>query len=131
MHRYRFVLGPRWLALHVVVVAACITMVFLGRWQLDVSNSKHFDLQNFAYALQWWAFSIFTVLMWGRVMRDSATRPGGGPAEPVAAVEPPVAYRRYVAPAAPVETDPVRLAYNDYLRGLDEATSPPAPKGNA
>ena len=129
MHRYRFTLGPRWLALHVVVVAACVTMVFLGRWQLDVSNSKHFDLQNFAYALQWWAFSVFTLIMWVRVMRDGASRPDGAVAAPVVAVEPPVAYRRYVAPPAAPETDPVRRAYNDYLRGLDDATSPP--KGTA
>jgi hypothetical protein len=28
------------------------------------------DLQNFAYALQWWAFALFTVFLWGRLVRD-------------------------------------------------------------
>lgn len=66
----RFALAPGWIALHLLSVALVVTMVLLGRWQLDVSNSKHFDLQNFGYALQWWAFSGFVIVMWVRVMRD-------------------------------------------------------------
>jgi len=72
-------LTPRWVALHVVVWAAVVTMVLLGRWQLTVSNRKHFDLQNFGYTLQWWAFSAFLVLLWLRIMRD-AWRPPNVPA---------------------------------------------------
>ncbi|HEY3716950.1 MAG TPA: hypothetical protein VGL39_20685 [Jatrophihabitantaceae bacterium] len=71
-------LTPRWVALHVVIWAAVVTMVLLGRWQLTVSNRKHFDLQNFGYTLQWWAFSAFLVLLWLRIMRD-ARRPPDGP----------------------------------------------------
>jgi hypothetical protein len=66
---------PRWVAAHVLVWAAVVTMVLLGRWQLTVSDRKHFDWQNFGYALQWWAFSIFTVLFWLRVMRDTRRPP--------------------------------------------------------
>ena len=62
-----------------LVWAAAVTMVLLGRWQLTVSNRKHFDLQNFGYALQWWAFSVFAVLFWLRVMRD-VRRPPDAPA---------------------------------------------------
>ncbi len=67
---WRRFLAPKWVFGHLLVLAAAITMVFLGRWQLDVSNARHFDLQNFGYALQWWAFSIFAVLMWLKVLRD-------------------------------------------------------------
>ena len=42
-----------------ITVALVVTMVLLGRWQLTVSEHKHFGLQNFGYALQWWAFSAF------------------------------------------------------------------------
>jgi cytochrome oxidase assembly protein ShyY1 len=28
------------------------------------------NLRNFAYALQWWAFALFTVFLWGRLLRD-------------------------------------------------------------
>lgn len=64
-------LAPGWVALHVLVCAAAVAMVLLGRWQLRVSNTKHFDLQNFGYALQWWAFAAFAILLWLRVIRDA------------------------------------------------------------
>ena len=75
--KLRPLLTPGWLALHLLSVVLIVTMVLLGRWQLDVSNSKHFSLQNFGYALQWWAFSIFAALMWRRVVRDRTGRTSG------------------------------------------------------
>jgi DNA-binding transcriptional regulator of glucitol operon len=128
----RVFLTPRWLALHVVALALAVTMVLLGRWQLDVSNAKHFNLQNFGYALQWWAFSAFALVMWARIIRDHGRRgtrtpatsepPGWPGAEPGPNAEPPVAYRRYVMPesasAPAIATDPEHAAYNDYLAQL-------------
>lgn len=105
------------------MVAVTVAMVLLGRWQLTVSNRKHFDVQNFGYALQWWAFSIFVVVMWVRVLRDTARR-GEQPAEDVEpeadpVAEEPVAYRRYVMPTAPqAPVDAEHAAYNDYLSRL-------------
>ncbi|HZY77724.1 MAG TPA: hypothetical protein VFE40_15515, partial [Jatrophihabitantaceae bacterium] len=69
---YRFALAPKWVFGHVLVLAAAVTMVLLGRWQLDVSDSKHFSLQNFGYALQWWAFTLFALWLWARILRDAA-----------------------------------------------------------
>lgn len=57
-----------------------IATVLLGRWQLDVSNSRHFDLQNFGYTLQYWAFAAFTIFFWYRIVRD-ARRPPVQPRE--------------------------------------------------
>ena len=51
-------LKPRWLALHLFIAAIAVAMVLLGRWQLHVSNTKHFDLQNFGYAVQWFALAL-------------------------------------------------------------------------
>ncbi|WP_375492175.1 hypothetical protein [uncultured Jatrophihabitans sp.] len=122
--RIRFALRPGWLVVHVLVLAAAITMIFLGRWQLHVSESKHFDIQNFGYVIQWWLFATFAVAMWLRVLRDAARRQGAGPVDlaaerALAANDEPVAYRRYVMPttAAPPDDD-YRAAYNDYLAGL-------------
>ena len=70
-------LTPGWVAVHVLVGAAAVAMVLLGRWQLTVSNTKHFNLQNFGYALQWWAFATFAILLWLRAIRDAWR--GGGP----------------------------------------------------
>jgi DNA-binding transcriptional regulator of glucitol operon len=132
-------LTPGWIALHLFVWTAAVVMVQLGRWQLRVSNSKHFDLQNFGYAFQWWAFSTFAVLLWLRMLRDArrdavsppaavgsqlAVRPAqAGPADLVALpAEPgqaPVTYRGYLMPqsaANPVRGgDSVQASYNDYL----------------
>jgi hypothetical protein len=62
---------PRWLLAHVICLAAAAGMGWLGYWQLDVSNEKHFDLQNFSYTIQWWAFGAATLFLWFRMMRDS------------------------------------------------------------
>jgi hypothetical protein len=142
VRRVRVFLSPGWLVLHLVVVALVVTMVLLGRWQLDVSNAKHFNLQNFGYALQWWAFSGFVLLMWARIIRDhrgggrSADAPSGPAtgaatgsqdAESRSDGDGPVAYRRYVMPesatAPAIAVDSEHAAYNDYLAGLADETS--------
>jgi DNA-binding transcriptional regulator of glucitol operon len=139
---YRFALAPKWVIGHVIVLAAAVTMVFLGRWQLDVSDSKHFSLQNFGYALQWWAFTAFALGLWGRVLRDAARSraasaagapaPGSQPAEPAPAADEPVAYRRYVMPQSSDRVAPAGdaelAAYNDYLARL--AAGDPAREEN-
>jgi DNA-binding transcriptional regulator of glucitol operon len=124
LRRYRFALHPGWVAFHLFTVAAAITMVFLGRWQLHVSESKHFNIQNFGYAIQWWLFAGFALLFWSRLLRDNARRlaekadPTSTPPESAPSSEPTVAYRRYVMPTAPPASDPVHAAYNDYLASL-------------
>ncbi len=136
MARRARLFSPGWLALHGIALALVVTMVLLGRWQLDVSNAKHFNLQNFGYALQWWAFSAFVLLMWARVVRDARGRgsvpdpsagAGSQDAEPGSGAEDPVAYRRYVMPesatAPAVATDSEHAAYNAYLARLADDTS--------
>lgn len=123
LSRYRFAVRPGWLALHVLTVALVVSMVALGRWQLMVSNQKHFNVRNFGYALQWWAFSVFALVMWVRVMRDQLRHqddpldvPGAAAA---LATSDQVEYRRYVMPQVPAPTtDPTHAAYNDYLARL-------------
>jgi hypothetical protein len=124
--RYRFAARPLWLGGHLLVLALVVTMVLLGHWQLTVSERKGFSLQNFGYALQWWAFSAFALLLWAKVLRDQARVGSGeitsGPPEPSA--QEPVAYRRYVMPQSadgpPESADDVHAAYNAYLRSLSE-----------
>jgi DNA-binding transcriptional regulator of glucitol operon len=96
-------------------------MILLGRWQLHVSESKGFSVQNFGYSIQWWLFSAFGLFLWWRVVRDAARRKAltATPDEPAAEVDEPVAYRRYVMPTTPQPTtDPTLTAYNEYLAGL-------------
>jgi DNA-binding transcriptional regulator of glucitol operon len=125
--RYRFAAAPKWWVGHVLVVAAVITMIFLGRWQLHVSDRKHFALQNFGYAIQWWMFSVFAVIMWLKILRDSARVREAGPStaspQPSAQNEAgiaPVEYRRYTPPKQAQVDDPETAAYNAYLAQLAE-----------
>ena len=125
LSRFRFALRPGWLLWHLFTVAAVTTMILLGRWQLHVSESKGFSLQNFGYSIQWWLFSAFGLFLWWRVVRDAARRQAGAaaasdtPAQPASTTQEPVAYRRYVMPTTPQPTDdPMLTAYNEYLAGL-------------
>ena len=122
---YRFAAQPKWLAGHLLVLAAFVAMVLLGRWQLDVSNAKHFNIQNFGYALQWWIFSLATLWGWSKILRDNAGASVDDEAPPAPVVETqPVEYRRYVPPQAAdregqVADDDVLTNYNAYLASLD------------
>jgi DNA-binding transcriptional regulator of glucitol operon len=128
VRRYTFAARPGWLVFHLCTLAAIVAMIFLGRWQLHVSEHKHFDIQNFGYSIQWWLFSAFAGFFWWRIVRDAARRraaqPGvdeseATPTEPAPVAEQPVAYRRYVMPSTPHQSaDPVHAAYNDYLAEL-------------
>ena len=137
-------LTPRWVALHLAIWAGVVAMVLLGRWQLTVSNRRHFDLQNFGYAMQWWSFSAFAIFFWLRTIRDALRgappdRSSSGElvlrrgesgltvAGPVTLVAParhagqaPVVYRGYRMPQSSQEPtrgqgDAFHSAYNDYL----------------
>jgi DNA-binding transcriptional regulator of glucitol operon len=116
-------LHPKWLPLHLFTVAACVAMVLLGRWQWGVAHRHHGDIRYYAYAFQWWAFTAFALVMWGRIVLDYLQRPDAAarPAEP--AVEPAerpgyLAYRPPVEPQ-PDDDDPERARFNAYLAELN------------
>jgi hypothetical protein len=106
-----------------------VLCVRLGWWQLGVSEHKGFDLQNFGYWLQWWAFAAFLIFFWVRAIflarrppvdrRDQGiviaesggaiVRRGGATVAPIGAVElaspdsspdDPLVYRGYKMPSA-------------------------------
>ncbi len=138
----RTLLQGKWLALHLLVVALAVAMVLLGHWQLDVSDRKHFNWQNFIYAVQWWSFTGFLLFFWLRLMRDAVrppapteatgelvvarrgdSAPGPGAALMVADAAPdemPTVYRGYVMPQLSRDPDrtgdrTLRGPYNDHL----------------
>lgn len=124
--QYAFTRRPAWIAGHLIVAVLFVAMVLLGHWQLTVSERKHFNLQNFGYAFQWWIFACFGVGMWLRIIRDNA-RARAGTLEP--AVDPernnadgePVEYRRYVVSDKPVVAeDATQASYNDYLQRMND-----------
>jgi hypothetical protein len=107
---------PQWLLLHAFTVAACITMVLLGRWQWHVAHRHHGDIRYYAYAFQWWAFVGFALVMWGRIVADFLRTDRPAPQPEVAPER--QTYLAYVPPAQPTEDDPERLRFNAYLADL-------------
>jgi DNA-binding transcriptional regulator of glucitol operon len=114
-------LHPKWLLLHVLVIASCITMVWLGHWQWVAAHRRHGDIQNYAYAFQWWAFTGFAIIMWVRVVRDYLHPDGEQSVRSVTEQTP--RYVGYVQPASATteDTDPERARFNAYLRELNAA----------
>jgi hypothetical protein len=116
-------LRPKWLLLHAITLAACAAMIWLGHWQWRVAIRNHGDLRNYAYALQWWAFIGFTLLMWLRVVSDHLRPAEDARPEQFPAADPASRYVGYAqAPSSPaVETDPERRRLNAYLAQLSAA----------
>ena len=129
-------LRPAWWLLHVFTVAVCITMLILGRWQWHVAHQHGGDIRYYAYAFQWWAFTIFALVMWYRVVTDYLRGPAasGADAAPsttlgtdaettpgaAAASGASVGYRAYVPPSqADEDQDPERARFNAYLQALN------------
>ena len=72
----------RWLGGLAFAVAAAAICVALGRWQWDKSQSSGGDLQNFAYAFNWWLFAVLCVGIWVKALRDEARRDPSAAAPP-------------------------------------------------
>ncbi|MCW2539669.1 MAG: putative rane protein [Frankiales bacterium] len=125
-------LHPKWLALYVFAVVASVVMIKLGHWQWTAAHRHHGDIQNYAYAFQWWAFSGFTWLMTWRLIRDrlrvsaAATARAEAAAAGVELPPPPTPapsrYQAYQMPTrTPDDDDPERIRFNAYLAQLNAA----------
>lgn len=116
-------LHPKWLPLHLFTVAACVAMVLLGRWQWGVAHRHHGDIRYYAYAFQWWAFTAFALVMWGRIVLDHLQQPGDAArsAEPAGEPADRPGYLAYRPPADPQpdDDDPERARFNAYLAELN------------
>lgn len=114
--------------MHALAVVLAATCLVLGWWQWRRGQAG--NARSFAYALEWPAFAIFVLFMWGRMIYDElrpATRRvdrRGSSAE--AAAEPAASARGPEAPARAGSADPVDpeeaaelAAYNRYLAELN------------
>ena len=110
----RRLVRPGWLVLHLVALAGFVVLVGLGRWQWQRAAELG-RLQNYSYALEWWLFAAFAVLLWLKTMADTleeaAEAAGGRAPEPVAAAPVPT-------PALDDDDDPELAAYNRHLAAL-------------
>lgn len=119
----RIALSPRWLGWHVLMVAAVVTCVVLGRWQLGRAGESG-SLQNMGYAVQWPLFAVFFVLLWWRMLlleiRDARQAVAAEPVRPAAELAAPtqLPQQRRAEIVRAEQEDPQLAAYNRYLARL-------------
>src|SRR5581483_7346478 len=117
---WRFLVAPRWLLWHLIMVGSCWGMLWLGDWQLHRALAG--NGLSWAYTFEWPLFSAFAVVFWARTIRDEFRIRRGIDVGPGAA-EPDLPLG--IAPRPPGEAaeddddDPELKAYNAYLARLN------------
>jgi hypothetical protein len=65
---WRFLITPRWLGWHVLMVVSFWGMLWLGDWQLHRALAG--NGLSWAYTFEWPLFSGFAVVFWAKTIRD-------------------------------------------------------------
>jgi hypothetical protein len=73
---FKYLLQPRFYALHVLTTAVAYGFGWLGFWQWQSrirvlpDRSEIVDWQNTFYAIQWWFFALFVIWFWWKFLSD-------------------------------------------------------------
>ena len=120
---WRFLITPRWLAWHVLMVVSCWGMLWLGDWQLHRALAG--NGLSWAYTFEWPLFAGFIVVFWAKTIRDEfRIKRGGGQvlaeAGAAAAADLPDGFgTRQVEEPADDAGDEELTRYNAYLARLN------------
>jgi hypothetical protein len=80
---WRFLITPRWLGWHALMVVAFCGMLWLGDWQFRRAMAG--NGLSWAYTFEWPLFAVFAVVFWARTIRDEfRIRRGDGAGTPAA-----------------------------------------------
>jgi hypothetical protein len=120
---WRFLLTPRWLGWHLLMVVSFCGMLWLGNWQLHRALSG--NALSWAYTFEWPLFAGFAVVFWAKTIRDEfRIRRGQAPDPRAVAAEaenlPPGVVGAVQADGAAADDEDEELsAYNAYLARLN------------
>ncbi len=126
---WHFLIRPRWLSWHLLMVVSFWGMLWLGDWQLHRALAG--NGLSWAYTFEWPLFAGFAVVFWAKTIRDEfRIRRGEMPDPRAASAEAetlPAGVASAVqaagavqaANAAPGEEDEELSAYNAYLARLN------------
>ena len=82
---WRFLVQPRWIGWHVLMVVSFWGMLWMGDWQLHRALSG--NALSWAYTFEWPLFSGFAVVFWAKTIRDEFRIRRGEMPDPSAAAE--------------------------------------------
>ena len=126
---WHFLLKPRWLGWHLLMVVSFFGMLWLGDWQFHRALSG--NGLSWAYTFEWPLFAVFAVVFWARTIRDEFRIGRGEIPDPKTVVEEAESLPAGVAGAvqavgavqtadgADEEEDKELSAYNAYLARLN------------
>jgi hypothetical protein len=122
--RWRFLISPRWIGWHLLMVGSVVGMLWLGDWQLHRALAG--NGLSWAYTFEWPIFSVMVIVFWVKTIRDEFHILARGEQEPSEEPDLPLGIGARL-PQATVgadgdgEADDAELAaYNAYLARLNE-----------
>ena len=70
---WRFLIRPRWIGWHLLMVVSVAGMLALGWWQFRRAVSG--NALSWAYTFEWPVFAVFAVVFWAKTIRDEFSPP--------------------------------------------------------